>query len=322
MSMTKRHLACSGYQHWCKPSYQHLLDAEVFVGVVDMSDIRKQIISDFPSHHYRDGVPGCPSFVAGQRGVPRLIGIAAVTHRMGKWQGRWLHGVASGSIPPFLAWWKGRDGEPSLSVHWSRASPPLATVRAKGQLRPTDGSCVRILRSDSFSHPGSESSPLWSVLPPTPGGHMTMAAPLRIAYPFLMGWCGPNSLEYPSFCLMSATLCIIVAFRDITISCQIKSAFLLIFSYRNCLINEQGLICTDDHTATQLRQIAHPVMVHHIVLINDWQLLPGVVYINAARLWKGDNCGAKCCRGWQDPFLDLSRAAVIERVVPGSVHTY
>lgn len=119
------------------------------------------------------------------------------------------------------------------------------------------------------------------------------------------------------FCLMSATLCIIVAFTDIAISCQIKRAFLLIFANRNCLINEQALICTDDHTATQLHQIAHPEMVHHIVLITEWQLLPGVVYINAARLWKGDNCGAKCCRGWQDPFLDLSGAAVIERVVPG-----
>lgn len=46
----------------------------------------------------------------------------------------------------------------------------------------------------------------------------------------------------------------------------------------------KALICTDDHTATQLRQIAHPEMVHHIVLINEWQLLPGVVYINAAGL--------------------------------------
>lgn len=120
---------------------------------------------------------------------------------------------------------------------------------------------------------------------------------------------------------MSTTLYIIVAFRDITISCQIKSAFLLIFSNRNCLINEQALICTDDHTTTQLHQIAHPEMVHHIVLITEWQPLPGVVYINAAWLWKGDNCGAKCCRGWQDPFLDLSRAAVIERVALGSKHT-
>lgn len=83
---------------------------------------------------------------------------------------------------------------------------------------------------------------------------------------------------------MSATLCIIVAFRDITISHQIKRAFLLIFSSRNCLINEQALICTDDHTETQLHQIALPEMVHHIVLITEWQLLPGVVYINAARL--------------------------------------
>lgn len=83
---------------------------------------------------------------------------------------------------------------------------------------------------------------------------------------------------------MSATLCIIVAFKDITISCKIKRAFLLIFSNRNCLINEQALICTDDHTATQLHQIAHPEMVRQIVLITQWQLLPGVVYINAARL--------------------------------------
>lgn len=159
-------------------------------GCLHGSDIHRQIISDFPSHHHRDRVAGCPSYMAGQRGVPRLIGTAAVTHRMGKWQGRWLRCVASGSVPPFLARWKGRDGEPSLSVHWSRASPPLATVRAKGQLRPTDGSCVCILWSDSFSHPGSESLSLWSVLPPTPGGHVKMAIPLRI--PPLMGWCGQN----------------------------------------------------------------------------------------------------------------------------------
>lgn len=36
---------------------------------------------------------------------------------------------------------------------------------------------------------------------------------------------------------------------------------------------------------------------------------------------RGDNCGAKCCRGWQDPFLDLSGGAVIERVMPESMHT-
>jgi len=36
--------------------------------------------------------------------------------RMGKWQGRWLRRVAPGSIPPILARWKGRDGEPSLSA--------------------------------------------------------------------------------------------------------------------------------------------------------------------------------------------------------------
>lgn len=237
-------------------------------------------------HHHRDRVSGCPSYVAGQHGVPRLIGTAAVTHRMEKWQGRWLHGVASGSIPPFLARWKGKDREPSLSVHWSRASPPLATVRAKGQLRPTDGSCIRILWSDSFSHPGIESLSLWSALPPTSGGHMRMPIPLRIA-PSPMSWCTLLSDIFFFLGLVSTTFSIIFAFTDITISCQIKTAFHLIFSSRNCLINEQGLICTDDHRATQLHQIAHPEMVHHIVLITEWQLLPGVVYINAARLWKG-----------------------------------
>lgn len=211
--------------------------------------------------------------------------------RMGKWQGRWLRGMASGSIPPFLAWWKGRDGESSLSAHWSRASPPLATVRAKGQLRPMDGSCVHIRWSNSFSHPGSESLSLWCVLPPTHGCHMRMAIPVRIVTPSQMvRWilqAKPTHISF--FCLMSATLCTIVAFTDITVSYQIKSAFLLIFSNRNCLINEQALICTDDHTAIQLHQIAHPEMVHHIMLITEClvQLLPGVVYINAARLWKG-----------------------------------
>lgn len=102
----------------------------------------------------------------------------------------------------------------------------------------------------------------------------------------------PDELMHPTqwlffLGLVSTTFCIIFAFTDITISCQIKTAFHLIFSSRNCLINEQGLICTDDHRATQLHQIAHPEMVHHIVLITEWQLLPGVVYINAARLWKG-----------------------------------
>lgn len=116
--------------------------------------------------------------------------------RMGKWQGRWLCGMASGSIPPFLAWWKGRDGESSLSEHWSRASPPLATVRAKGQLRPMDESCVHIRWSNSFSHPGSESLSLWSVLPPTHGCHMRMAIPLSLPWWFEES-CRLNPLKYP-----------------------------------------------------------------------------------------------------------------------------
>lgn len=37
----------------------------------------------------------------GQHGSAALVGTAAVTHRMGKWRGRWLRGVASGSVPPF-----------------------------------------------------------------------------------------------------------------------------------------------------------------------------------------------------------------------------
>lgn len=98
--------------------------------------------------------------------------------RMGKWRGRLACVMAPGSIPPFLVWWKGRDGESSLSVHWSRASPPLATVGAKGQLRPTDGSCVHIGWSNSSSHPGSESLSLWSVLPPDHGRHVRMSIPL------------------------------------------------------------------------------------------------------------------------------------------------
>jgi len=279
--------------------------------------MHKQIISDFPSHHHGDRLAGCPSYVAGQRGVPRLVGTAAVTHRMGEWQGRWLRGVASGSIRPFLARWKGRD-EHSLSEHWSRASPPLATVRAKGQLRPTDGSCVRpacVLRSDSFSHPGSESFPFGLCCP-----RLLVATQrwLFICECYEPPWWVAKLVGF--FCLTSATLCIIVPFRDMTISCLIKRDFLLIFSNRNCLINERAVIRADDHTAAQLHQIAHPEMVHHIVLIIEWQRLPGVVYINAGRLRMGDNCGAKCCRGWQDPFLDLSRAAVIERVTPASTH--
>lgn len=126
-------------------------------------------------------------------------------------------------------------------------------------------------------------------------------------------WCGKSYLNICIF-LWCWPYCIIAAFSDITASFQIKRAFLLIFFDWNCLINEQALICADDHTAS--KRDAAPNM-----LINEWQLLPGVVYINAARLWKGNNCGAKCCRGWQDPFLKLSRAALIERVMPWSIHT-
>lgn len=148
---------------------------------------------------------------------------------------------------------------------------------------------VCVWRSDSFSHPGTESLSLWSVLPPTHGCHMRMATALRTVTPTLMAWwvLHTKPTQISLFCLMSATLCVIVAFTDIAISCQIKRAILLIFSNRNCLINKQALICTDDHTATQLHQIAQPAMPRHIVLITEWQLLPGVVYINAARLWKG-----------------------------------
>ena len=115
---------------------------EVFAGVVytDLTFKSRSPPTPPPHRHHRDRVAGRPSYMAGQRGVPSLIGTAAVTHRMGKWQGRWLRGMAPGSVPPVLAQWKGRDGEPCLSAHWSRASPPLAVVRAKGQLRPTDGS--------------------------------------------------------------------------------------------------------------------------------------------------------------------------------------
>lgn len=93
--------------------------------------------------------------------------------RMGKWQGRWVHRVAPGSVSSILAWWKSRDREPSLAVHWSRASPPLATVRAKGQIRPADGSCMCIPWSDSFSHPGNESLSLWSSLRLHKDGHFS-----------------------------------------------------------------------------------------------------------------------------------------------------
>lgn len=53
-----------------------------------------------PFHHRRDGVAGLPTW-RGQHGSATLVGTAVVTHRMGKWRGRWLRGVASGSVPPF-----------------------------------------------------------------------------------------------------------------------------------------------------------------------------------------------------------------------------
>lgn len=60
---------------------------------------------------------------------------------------------------------------------------------------------------------------------------------------------------------MLARVDIIVAFKHIMTS-------LLIFFFWNCLIIERGLICTDEHKATQLHQIAHPETLHHIVLVS------------------------------------------------------
>lgn len=60
---------------------------------------------------------------------------------------------------------------------------------------------------------------------------------------------------------MLARVGIIAAFKHIMTS-------LLIFFIWNCLIIEQTLICTDEHKARQLHQIAHPEMLHHIVLIS------------------------------------------------------
>ena len=90
--------------HCCRPSCHHPLLTKVFAWIVytDLTFTSRSSLT-FPSCHNRDRVAGRPSYVAGQRGVPRLIGTAAVTHRMGEWQGRWLRGVAPGSIRPFLA---------------------------------------------------------------------------------------------------------------------------------------------------------------------------------------------------------------------------
>lgn len=81
-----------------------------------------------------------------------------VARSMAPWRGIWQH--------PLPSWpdERARMGSLWLWVHWLRASSPLVSIRAKGHLRPADGSCVHILLSDSFSHPVSESLSVWSML--------------------------------------------------------------------------------------------------------------------------------------------------------------
>lgn len=76
-------------------------------------------------------------------------------------------------------------------------------------------------------------------------------------------WCGKSYLNIRIF-VWCWPYCVIAAFSDITASLQIKRAFLLISFDWNCLINEQALICADDHTASQRHQIAQPEMLHQI----------------------------------------------------------
>lgn len=88
---------------------------------------------------------------------------------------------------------------------------------------------------------------------------------------------------------MSPTFCTIVAFSDIAIYLrQIKSAFPLIFSNRNCLINEQALICTDDHTQQHncFKLLTQRWCATSCSSLSG-NLLPGVAYTDSARLWKG-----------------------------------
>lgn len=135
----------------------------------------------------------------------------------------------------------------------------------------------------------------------------------------------PTPPSFPSpfffFALMSATLSFIVAFSDI--------AIYLLPNWKSLPFNFPKQKLLNKWAGPDLRWWSHsntiasncsprdgaPHRAHHWVATAAWC---GLHWFSQAV--KGDNCGAKCCRSWQDPFLDLSRAAAIEWVIPGSVH--
>lgn len=171
-------------------SYQHIPNTKMFAEVVymDLTFTSRSSVTFPPTTAEIELLAVLPTW---QGSVASPGSLAPQLSPTG-WKSGRVDGSAAWLLAaslPFLAQWKGRDGEPSLSVHWSRASPLLATIRAKGQLRPTDASCVHILWSDSFSHPGSESLSLLVCAALYYWWLQEDSVPLRIVTPSLMGWC-------------------------------------------------------------------------------------------------------------------------------------
>ena len=160
---------------------------------------------------------------------------------------------------------------------------------------------------------------------PCSRGHMMMAAPLRIVNPSLMGWRGQKLARMSLLFLfdVSHIMHYCCFSRDIKICCQIKKSLPSNFLQQK-LLNKWArpwfaLMITQQHNCIKLLTqrwctTSCSSMSGNYCLVWFTLMQPGCE--------RRDNCGAKCCSGWQDPFLDLSRAAVIERAVPGSTHTH
>lgn len=85
-----------------------------------------RVISKFPFHYRIDGVAGCPSYVLSPASLALQLSPAAL--QSGEVDGSVAWHLAAS--PPFLAWRKGKDGEPvtlspliegqlSISLHQS-----------------------------------------------------------------------------------------------------------------------------------------------------------------------------------------------------------
>lgn len=125
-------LCYADFPHRCRPSYQHPLHTKVVAGVVyvNLTFTSRSSLTFPPTTTTEMELLAVLPYMAGQRGLPRLIGTTAVTRRMGKWQGRWLRGMASGSVPSLPGPVKGQGwgalslsalikGQPSISHHQS-----------------------------------------------------------------------------------------------------------------------------------------------------------------------------------------------------------